>query len=55
VGDRPETDLALARRAGWYSVLVLSGVTPDPDGVPADLTPDLVVASVADLADIFGQ
>ena len=51
VGDRPETDLAMARAEGWISVLVESGVTapgaevtPAPDHVIADITrmPDLV-------------
>lgn len=53
VGDRPETDLALASAAGWGSVLVLTGVTPDPGEVPGDLTPDHIVASLADLPDLL--
>lgn len=48
VGDRPDTDLALAREAGWSAALVLSGVTrPDDDIRPA---PDLVVADLAEAA-----
>jgi hypothetical protein len=31
------------------TILVLSGVTGDPNDVPADLEPDLVLASIADL------
>lgn len=45
VGDRPETDLAMADAEGWVSVLVESGVTapgaqvtPTPDHVIADIT-----------------
>ncbi len=45
VGDRPETDLAMARAEGWISVLVESGVTapgavvtPAPDHVISDIT-----------------
>ena len=49
VGDRPETDIAFARAAGWEAVLVLSGITRDASGVPAHLAPDAVIPSVADL------
>ncbi len=47
VGDRPETDLELGRRAGWTTVLVLSGVT----GVDAaeQAGADLMLSSIADL------
>lgn len=44
VGDRPDTDVALANGGRWRSILVLTGVTPDyedpdpkPDHVAADL------------------
>jgi 4-nitrophenyl phosphatase len=40
IGDRPETDLALAAGPRWRSVLVLTGVTASPQGV--DPVPDLV-------------
>lgn len=40
VGDRPDTDLALARDPRWRSVLVLTGVTTSP--LDVDPTPDLV-------------
>ena len=53
VGDRPETDLALARAAGWTAVLTLSGITQDVAEVPPDLRPDLVIDSVADLVELF--
>lgn len=53
VGDRPETDLALAAAGGWIGVLVLTGVTPDPTGVvPA---PQVVLASVADLPPLLDR
>ncbi len=47
VGDRPETDLELGRRAGWTTVLVLSGVT----GVDAaeQAGADVTLSSIADL------
>ena len=48
VGDRADTDLDGARRLGWTTALVLSGVTR-----PADL-PDLAVAPDHLLADVGG-
>ncbi len=54
VGDRPETDLALAKAGGWTSVLVLSGVTDDPATVPAEFAPDHVVGSLVDVVDLLG-
>jgi 4-nitrophenyl phosphatase len=49
VGDRPETDLAMAKGAGWGTILVLTGVTHAADAVPDDLQPDFVLESIADL------
>jgi HAD superfamily hydrolase (TIGR01450 family) len=49
IGDRPETDLAFARAAGWRSVLTLSGVTSDPNDVPERWRPDLVADSLPEL------
>lgn len=49
VGDRPETDIALARRAGWNAVLVLSGITKDTGSIPEALRPDAAIASIRDL------
>ena len=50
VGDRPETDIAMARASGWASALVLSGATESLEDVPAGCTPDVVVETLADLA-----
>jgi HAD superfamily hydrolase (TIGR01450 family) len=48
VGDRQDTDLAMAHAEGWRSALVLTGVSEGPDpGVPA---PDLVVPDLAAFA-----
>lgn len=47
VGDRPDTDLAMAVIEGWTSVLVLTGVTSDPTTV--DPAPDIVLDSIAEL------
>jgi len=49
VGDRPETDLAMAKAEGWASVLVLSGVVHDADQIPEKYRPDLILPSLADL------
>jgi len=54
VGDRPETDLALAAGRGWTGVLVLTGVTGDPRSVPSEHAPDLVLPSLADLPALLG-
>jgi len=51
VGDRPETDLAMGKEEGWPTALVLTGVVSDPAEVDPAFTPDLVVASLADLPD----
>jgi len=55
VGDRPETDIAFAKLAGWESVLSLTGVIQDPGTVPGRFTPDRVVQSIADLEGILRQ
>ena len=46
VGDRPDTDLALAdAEPGWQSILVLTGVVTTPDGV--EPRPDAVADDLA--------
>lgn len=52
VGDRPETDLLLARAGGWRSVAVLTGIIKDPSEIPAPCFPDFVLESVADLLEV---
>lgn len=49
VGDRPDTDGALARACGWRFGLVLSGVTTEAD-LPVEPAPDLVAADLPELA-----
>ncbi|MGH7358928.1 MAG: HAD hydrolase-like protein, partial [Candidatus Rokuibacteriota bacterium] len=51
VGDRLETDIAMARSAGLASVLVLTGVTRPDDPEIARWRPDHVIASLAALLD----
>lgn len=55
VGDRPETDLALAHEAGWTAVLTLSGVTRDPTEVPDRFAPHHVIPSIAELPGIMAR
>ncbi|MGH8912612.1 MAG: HAD-IIA family hydrolase [Acidimicrobiia bacterium] len=45
VGDRPDTDLALAHGERWHSALVLTGVTSSARGV--EPVPDLVAPDLA--------
>lgn len=53
IGDRPETDLALAGAEGWKRVLVMTGVTHNAAAVPDDLRPDRVLDSIATLPDVI--
>ncbi|GBD83737.1 putative hydrolase YutF [bacterium BMS3Abin02] len=53
VGDRPETDLAMAKAENWNAALVLTGVVSDPGEVPSGLEPDLVNASLSEFADVL--
>jgi 4-nitrophenyl phosphatase len=50
VGDRPETDGALAVALGYRYALVLSGVTSAED-LPVEPSPDMVAADLASLVD----
>jgi ribonucleotide monophosphatase NagD (HAD superfamily) len=51
IGDDLQLEVRMAREAGAFSVLVLSGSTRESDleGVPASHQPDLVVSVVGDL------
>jgi len=51
VGDRPETDLAMAKAEGWTAVLVLTGIIEHPDQVPDEYHPDMVLRSITDLPE----
>ena len=54
VGDRPDTDIACGRMAGWSTVLVQTGVAPDADSLEGDLQPDHVVPTVAGVPGLLG-
>lgn len=49
VGDRLDTDVALGARAGMTTALVRTGVTDDDALAAADVTPDYVLDSLAEL------
>jgi phosphoglycolate/pyridoxal phosphate phosphatase family enzyme len=49
VGDRIETDIVMGKELGLATVLVLSGITAAGDRRIAEIGPDLVLGSVADL------
>jgi NagD protein len=51
VGDRLETDIAMGKRHGLATVLVLSGVTRADDPRIAEVAPDLVLPSVRGLIE----
>jgi HAD superfamily hydrolase (TIGR01450 family) len=53
IGDRPETDLAMARRAGWQAVLVLTGVTTPSMKITSDHAPHHTLGSIAELPSLL--
>jgi 4-nitrophenyl phosphatase len=55
VGDRPETDLAMARRAGWNAVLVLTGVTTLTTRITSDHAPHYTIPSIAELPALLSD
>lgn len=53
VGDRLNTELAMGARAGMTTVLVLTGVSDRADVGTADVEPDHVVDSLADVGSVL--
>ena len=49
VGDRLETDIAMGKRLGLATVLVLTGITRPDDPRIAEVGPDLVLRSIGEL------
>jgi 4-nitrophenyl phosphatase len=54
IGDRLDTDIAGAHRAGHRAILVLSGVTTLAQAEAASQRPDAVVADLASVAGLLG-
>lgn len=52
IGDRPDTDLAMADVEGWVSVLVDTGVTPP--GTAVDPPPTHRISSIVGVPDLIG-
>ena len=52
VGDRVYTDIAMARNAGAFGVLVLSGETT-LDMIPKSCPPDLIVRDIEELGELL--
>ena len=46
IGDRPETDILSAQRAGLLSILALSGATDRARLATFDIQPDLIVQDI---------
>ena len=55
IGDRLDTDIAGAARAGLMTVLVLSGISTETDLAASLLKPDLVCADVGELVQVWKQ
>lgn len=53
VGDRIYTDVRMAQRAGAVGVLVLSGEATREDAQRAEIPPDLVLHSLAELGELL--
>ncbi len=51
VGDRLYTDMAMARRAGAFGVLVLTGEATAAEAAQQPQPPDLIVANIAELGE----
>lgn len=51
IGDRPDTDLALAAWPRWRSILVLTGVTASAEGVSP--TPDAVADDLSRAVELI--
>src|SRR5207237_7002221 len=54
VGDRLDTDVVGAHRAGLRTILVLSGVTSPAEAAAASPEPDAIVPDLAGVAPLLG-
>lgn len=52
VGDRLETDMRMARDAGFIGILTLSGITSRSDLDHSNIQPNYIINSIAELRDL---
>jgi 4-nitrophenyl phosphatase len=55
IGDRPETDILSAQRAGILSILTLAGATDRERLAAFDIHPDIILQDITELASVWGQ
>ena len=55
VGDRLYTDVEMARRAGAFGVLVLTGEATAEDAQKSASKPDLVASDIAQFGNLLAQ
>jgi HAD superfamily hydrolase (TIGR01450 family) len=55
IGDRPETDIAMALNEGWRSILPLTGVTTGRPDESLSHRPDFVIPSIADAPRVIAE
>jgi len=55
VGDRLETDILAAKKAGVTSVLVLTGITRPGDEIPDEMVPDVILTSIDAINDVHAK
>jgi 4-nitrophenyl phosphatase len=55
VGDRPETDILSAQRAGILSILTLAGATDRARLATFDIQPDLVLEDIRALQEVWAR
>lgn len=53
IGDRLYTDILMAKRAGIFSILVLSGISNKNDVKKYRYQPDMVIESIGELTDLI--
>jgi 4-nitrophenyl phosphatase len=55
IGDRPETDILSAQRAGILAILTLAGATDRERLATFDIHPDIILQDITELVSVWGQ